>query len=389
MECQKYVDMLYSRLVGCKKTPAHFLSHFNTLSTDNYDSSDMIFLHSGGYAALVAYYSAKITAMAHRSRPGKCVPEFKRMMRSLDEEPVAVRKAVAEQLRARIEPDVKERWRARLERCRRRRRTTAGTEELAGDREDPSALQRLTARLTEIDAAYTMVGTVQPSSSVADEMPFRPDVEPDALVQGSSEAVLTSRQSAAPSELVQMAAQATNLVSQEHDVSAGFTRQEFIDASVEATTELLPEFLASAISKRRVLGRLTAEIIMTFTALISGVGCMMTFVVLGDCVERLALQLFDRTLESKDGIRYLSLPGMNVRPKPEFILEGFCRDAISDIFGGRLSKAIFQTYDDTVQLGGDPKPVWFAVSDQTDKPATLTVYLQAKDGSLLRDLLYP
>lgn len=82
-----------------------------------------------------------------------------------------------------------------------------------------SALQRLPACVTEIDVAYSMVGTGQSPSSGADGMQ---DLEPNTLVPGSSEAdlPLTSKQSAAPSELVQMAAQATDLVSQQDDVIA-------------------------------------------------------------------------------------------------------------------------------------------------------------------------
>ncbi|KUI73258.1 hypothetical protein VM1G_11876 [Cytospora mali] len=120
MECHEYVDMLLLRLSHCKNTPANLPLASDPVSVAEYDITDKIFLENGSYAAFIAYRAAKQTAISNRSRPGKRVPEFKRMINSLTEEPIPIKKEVAAQLAARIEPAVEERWLERQQKASKR-----------------------------------------------------------------------------------------------------------------------------------------------------------------------------------------------------------------------------------------------------------------------------
>lgn len=105
MECKEYVTCLRNRLTICESLPIGFISALNSTSASE---KDRIFQETGCDVAFIAYRAAKQKAEAHPSRSG--VPYYKRMMERFDREPISMKKEVAAQLAAIIEPEVKTKW---------------------------------------------------------------------------------------------------------------------------------------------------------------------------------------------------------------------------------------------------------------------------------------
>ena len=118
----------------------------------------------------------------------------------------------------------------------------------------------------------------------------------------------------------------------------------------------------------------------------------MSLRIMSNKVERLANVLFDVTLESTEGHRYLiQATGLRVIPSPDLVLRGCKRDAILEVFGPDINTAIKASpaYREEAEQGNPlTECVSMTIASRAEDGAVINLSLDEKEGVRVKVKLY-
>lgn len=156
-----------------------------------------------------------------------------------------------------------------------------------------------------------------------------------------------------------------------------------LDACISETKRLLPDYMFNAVIKRHSATRTTMVAGVTMTYYFHSDDCLMTLEILNSKVERIAHQLFGVQLEIESGVRYAVFGMAKVTPIPKLVLEGCDPNAIEQMFGEVVSRAVRASLvyqNDATTLSEHTQAVSMLISGKADEAAILIIRMALLEG---------
>ncbi|OAP53905.1 hypothetical protein AYL99_11927 [Fonsecaea erecta] len=279
-----------------KRTPQHFVSHYQNVSKLRADHTEQIFLRIG-FKAWIAYFLA--TKYSARHFQGKAAQTL--AIGIVDRLSVKERERIAtDLLTIQVHPTVESKIVELSRRCRR------------GDRRTKKPASRKT-----------------PSRTVTPQPLWQDGLISENLDTGSTiggEVTTTSESIPVPRELVSS-----------QNATFGSPEQERVSGPLNTRLPILfPQYTCGVIRKTGD----KASLWMTFN-LDPGVPCILSFSVHSDRLEHFAMRLFGAHIETDGRLRYVVLKdGLKLHPRPSVTLQGANPELLRAVCGLDVSLAI-------------------------------------------------
>lgn len=166
------------------------------------------------------------------------------------------------------------------------------------------------------------------------------------------------------------------------------------NASLQGIADVFDPYIYGAISKVTVqIGgnpSLKAAVTMDFPRR-GLVDCLMSLAIQPSKVGYLAMALFGIQVESVGEIRYVSLNGVRMTHNSEIILKGVLDEAIIDVFGSEIHRAVTACRMRKKELEeGNHKTecVSMILTSNSDEAAIINLSLGVEEGTQIRGKLY-
>lgn len=336
------IELLLEVVQSRQKFPRACIEALDEIKESDPNSTERIFLESGGISAWLAYAVTKRAAESAAHATGKA--KRQRLIARIEAQNVDTRREIATKVATAVQPErdriesIVKFSRQQSDRVRRSRLPT----ELDEDRNE-----RQNERTRETSPTNTTG-----ASCSADEQESR-----------------VARAAEAPRGLLESGQLPTH-------------------ASLTECTRLFPPYMAASIERKtdpRDAQRLVAAVSITSEGILQ-------LKLANNKIEHIAKELFRAHIETGDGKRYVYLYGMaRAVPSPNLILKGCRSDAIRDLLGDKIADAVFATnlYREELKYGRGASTdcISMTVPLETRDSAELCIYLPSQLAVALKSKL--